>query len=93
MTTDPTIRFAAPVYPNGRHCLLCGSVTVGAVFPPMGNNPGKAPWVWRLFSFGANPAREGRAKDETTAKGHLVAAFTLTLFEAGLQPIERGSDA
>jgi hypothetical protein len=85
--TDRPIRFAAPVYPGGRHCLLCGSVTMGAVFPPVGNNPGRNPWAWRLFSFGANPAREGRAKDETTAKGYLVEALALTLAEAGLQPI------
>jgi len=83
----PTIRFAAPVYPGGRHCLLCGSVTMGAVFPPVGNDPGRNPWVWRLFSFGANPARDGRAKDETTAKGHLMAALALTLAEAALLPM------
>jgi hypothetical protein len=86
----PTIRFAAPVYPGGRHCLLCGSVTMGAVFPPL-HDPGTAnqnlAWVWRLFSFGANPARDGRAKDETTAKGHLLAALALTLAEAALLPV------
>lgn len=61
---------------------------MGAVFPPAGNNPGKNPWVWRLFSFGANMARDGRAKDEQTAKSHLLAALALTLAEAGLVPIE-----
>ena len=35
-----TLRFAAPIYPGGRMCLLCGSVTVGAVFPPNGTPPG-----------------------------------------------------
>lgn len=88
---DPNIRFAAPLHPGGRICLLCGSVTVGAVFPPVGNNPGRNPWAWRLFSFGANPVRDGRAKDETTAKGHLTAAFALTLAEARLQPIGEGA--
>ena len=77
------VRFAAPVYPGGRHCLLCGSITVGAVFPPAGAGR----WRWSLFGFGANPARAGGAKDEATAKGHLMAAFALTLVEAGLQPV------
>lgn len=85
---DRQIRFAAPLHEGGRHCLLCGSVTMGAVFPPVGSNPGKNPWTWRLFSFGANMARDGRAKDEQTAKGHLLAALALTLAEAGLVPIE-----
>jgi len=89
--TDHPIRFAAPVYPGGRHYLLCRSVTMGAVYPPLGD-PGTAKqnfaWVWRLFPFGANPGHEGRAKDETTAKGHLVEALALTLAEAGLAPIQ-----
>ncbi len=82
------LRFVAPVYPGGRHCLLCGSVTVGAVFPPVG---AETKWRWRLFPFGANPSREGNAKDEQTAKGHLTAAFALTLAEAGLVPIEEAT--
>ena len=86
------IRFAAPVYEGGRHCLLCGSVTMGAVFPPVGNNPVRNPWAWRLFSFGANPARDGHAKDEQTAKGQLLAALAITLAEAGLVPINSGGD-
>jgi len=85
--TDRTIRFAASEYSGGCHCLLCGSVTMGAVYPPLGD-PGRNPWGWRLFSFGANPAREGCAKDETTAKGYLVEALALTLAEAGLVPIQ-----
>ncbi len=77
------IRFAAPLTEGGRHCLLCGSITMGAVFPPVGGGT----WVWRLFAFGANQSRDGRAKDEKTAKGHLMAALALTLAEAGLAPI------
>lgn len=77
------IRFAAPVYPDGRHCLLYGSVTVGAAFPPVGRG-GK--WRWHIFQFGANPPREGTAKSEAEAKGHLLAAFALTLSDASLAP-------
>lgn len=80
-----TIRYAAPAFPGGRHCLLCGSVTVGAVFPPVGAD---TRWRWRLFGFGANPVREGIASDETSAKGHLVSAFALTLADAGLTPVK-----
>lgn len=82
------IRFAAPLHEGGRHCLLCGTVTMGAVFPPVGGGT----WVWRLFSFGANQPRDGLAKDEQTAKGRLLAALALTLAQAGLTPITRGSD-
>ena len=84
---NDTIRFAAPIHEGGRHCLLCGSVTMGAVFPPDKLRPGRNPWTWRLFGFGANPARDGNSKDEQTAKGHLMAALALTLAEAGLAPI------
>ena len=77
------LRFAAPLYPGGRHCLLSGSVTMGAVFPPA-KSGGK--WRWTLFQFGANPARNGEAKDEAAAKGHLMAALAMTLAHAGLRP-------
>ena len=83
---DP-IRFAAPVYLGGRICLLSGSVTVGAVYPPVGSNPGRNQWEWVLFQFGANPIRRGHASDEATAKGHLLSALAITLAEAGLAPI------
>lgn len=76
------LRFAAPVYPGGRHCLLCGSVTVGAVFPPVGADP---KWRWRLFGFGANPAREGQEKSEAMAKAQVRAAFKATLQAASLE--------
>ena len=82
-----TIRFLPPAYEGARIVLACGALRVGAVFPPAGNNPGQNPWVWRLFSFGEQPARDGRAKDETTAKGHLMAALALTLEMASLCPI------
>ena len=86
------IRFAAPVYEGGRRCLLCGSVTMGAVFPPTSDKAGRNHWRWSLFPFGANGAHEGRAKDEATAKGHLLAAFAITLAEAGLTPIATEAD-
>lgn len=77
-------RFAAPLHPGGRHCLLCGNVTLGAVFPP--TNPGQK-WRWMLFNFGENPARDGIANNEREAKGHLSAAFALTLTQAELTPV------
>lgn len=75
------IRFAAPLYPGARHCLFCGEIIMGAVFPPVstGNT-----WVWRLFAFGTEQSREGLAKNEGTAKGQLLAALVLTLSKAGL---------
>lgn len=81
-----TVRFAAPLYPGGRHCLLCGTVTVGAVFPPpvAGDN-----WVWRLWVSGETAAPQGRAKTEQAAKKAMLARFGRFLRAAGLQ--EAGS--
>ena len=76
------LRFAAPIFPGGRHCLLCGSVTVGAVFPPVGS---ETKWRWRLFPFGANPSREGHAKSEAMAKAETRAAFKDLLKSASLE--------
>lgn len=80
-----TIRFAAPVYPAGRHCLLCGTVTMGAVFPP---HDAKDKWRWSLFPLGAIPSHTGTAKDEAKAKDALLDVLANRLAEAGLRPIE-----
>lgn len=80
-----TLRFAAPVFPGGRHCLVCGSVTVGAVFPPVGNDPGRLPWVWRVWVNGRTCADDGRAKTELAAKSAAIGAFRTFLQDAGLQ--------
>lgn len=87
---QPVIVFAASKYSGGRHSLLCGEITMGAVVPPISQC---SRWVWRLFSFGSNPPREGQAKDETEAKGHLAAALALTLKSAGLKPADPASGA
>lgn len=81
-----TLRFAAPVYPGGRHCLLCGKVTVGAVFPP--TRPGHA-WHWRLWLNGKTCATTGNAKSEQAAKNATLAACRDFLREAGLTEIEK----
>lgn len=78
----PTIRFAAPLYPQGRMCLLCGSVTVGAVFPPVGTPPNK--WAWRVWVTADGFARDGSAKSEQAAKTAAMAAFSDFLTAAGL---------
>lgn len=67
-----TVRFAAPLYPGGRHCLLCGTMTVGAAFPPV--TIGEK-WGWRLWACGEQAATEGRAKSEQAAKNALLARF------------------
>lgn len=78
----PPLRYAAPVYPGGRHCLLCGATTFGAVFPPAGS---AAKWAWRLFPFGAHPSITGEAATEGAAKAALMAAFLARLDEACLE--------
>lgn len=83
-TTTTTIRFAAPIYPGGRHCLLCGTVTVGAVFPPAGNPPNK--WAWRVWVNGNGSASVGHAKDEAKAKVGAMSAFNDFLAAADLVP-------
>ena len=79
-----TIRFAAPLYPGGRHCLLCGTVTVGAVFPPV--TIGEK-WGWRLLVGGEQAATEGRAKSEQAAKNALLARFRDFLRAAELEEV------
>lgn len=85
------IRFAAPAYPGGRHCLMCGKITVGAVFPPVGHPPNQ--WTWRLWIYPpGDRAPEGRAKDETRAKHAALTAFGNFLKEAQLAPVEAPID-
>jgi hypothetical protein len=66
------IYFATPLYPQGRHCLLCGRVTVGAAFPPAVKGDD---WVWRMWVHGEISAPEGRAKSEHAAKNALLGRF------------------
>lgn len=81
-----TIRFAAPIYPGGRICLLSGSVTVGAVFPPAG--PIKE-WTWSVRRFGgAGRATLHRAPTEQAAKNALLASWLDFVRAAGLQVVE-----
>lgn len=79
-----TLRFADPEYPGGRHCLLCGRVTVGAAFPPMVKGDD---WVWRLWVSGEVYAPNGRAKSEQAAKNALLARFRDFLRMAGLKEV------
>ena len=81
-TPQKTLRFAAPVYPGGRHCLICGNVTVGAVFPPGG---GGRRWHWRMWFTGANHPDTGDAKSEETAKAATMAAFWKVMEAAELK--------
>lgn len=82
--TTPTIRFAAPVYPGGRHLLICGAVAVGAVFPTVGNPPNK--WAWGVWVNGRTVSDNGLAKDEARAKAAAMSAFNDFLAAAGLMP-------
>jgi hypothetical protein len=77
-----TLRFAAPIYPGGRHCLLCGTATVGAVFPP--SNP-KGQWQWRVWVTANCISQEGHGKSEQSAKNAALAVFKDFLTAAGLQ--------
>lgn len=80
--------FLPQAYPGGRIPLASGRVTVGAVFPPVGDPPG--PWVWRLFAVGDLPARDGRAKTEAAARVAILGAWRDVIDQAGLCKREAG---
>jgi hypothetical protein len=70
-----TARFIPSDYPGGRILLRSGSVDVGAVFPPWGNDQHRHPWVWRLWKTDTTTAREGRAKSELAARNAILGAW------------------
>ena len=81
--TEPhVLRFGAPLGPGARHPLLCGSLTVGAVFPPAQES---GPWFWRLWINGKGLPGIGQAKDEPRAKAAAIAAFRAFLDAAELE--------
>jgi hypothetical protein len=61
---------------------MCGSVTVGAVFPPGGR---EGNWAWRVWVNGKSFPSEGTAKDQARAKAAAIAAFRGFLDQAGLE--------
>ena len=81
-----TIRFAAPLYPGGRHCLLCGTVTVGAVYPPAKDGDG---WLWRAAITDTGQPTDGWevAASEQAAKNALLARFRDFLRAAELEEV------
>lgn len=82
MPDTTTLRFAAPAYPGARQCLMCGTVTFGAVFPPAvaGND-----WTWRQWISDSLGTPNGRAKSEAAAKNALLAAVRDFLRAASLE--------
>ena len=85
------LRFLPPAYPGGRLPLFCGSVAVGAVFPPAGDPPGK--WAWRVWVTAQLYASEGQSTTEAKAKAAAIAAFRVFLDAARLVPMVEGTDA
>lgn len=81
-TDPPVLRFGAPLTPGARHPLLCGSVTVGAVFPPA---QGTGLWFWRLWINCKGLPSIGNATDEPRAKAAAIAAFRAFLDAAELE--------
>lgn len=79
-----TARFIPADYPGGRICLASGGVTVGAVFPPVGQPRDRLPWVWRLWVNGNTWASEGRAKTELAARTAILSAWREFLQKASL---------
>ena len=85
--SEPTIRFAPPVNASARRLLMCGQIEAGAVFPPVGSNPGKNPWHWRFWMGGidARNDRYGYAGTEEKAQAALMRELEAWLEKAGLR--------
>lgn len=83
-----TARFIPPEYAHGRIVLRSGHIDVGAVFPPVGRDQHRHPWVWRLWKADSTTAREGRAKTELAARTALLEAWRDSLARVGLREIE-----
>lgn len=80
-----TARFAAPLWPRGRSCLLAGSFTVGAVFPPPKDG---GVWHWRMFGVHDTGApNHGAANTEQAAKNALLCRWRDFLRAAGLTEV------
>lgn len=87
-----TARFIPSDYPGGRIVLRSRLVDVGAVFPPVGCDQHRHPWVWRLWQTDTRTAREGRAKTELAARTALLGAWRDSLDRMGLREIETSQD-
>lgn len=85
-----TLQSHPPKHQGARILLTCGEIEAGAVFPPVGSNPGRHPWCWRFWLGGidARNDREGRAATEEAAKAALMAATNEWLRKAGLRVAE-----
>ncbi len=74
------IRFLPPSWPGDRRLAMCGSVEVGAVFPPCG---AMTKWRWTLWIAEAAGTCH-RARSEAEAKAALQAAWAQWMAKAGL---------
>jgi len=86
-----TARFIPSQYPGGRILLRSGQVDVGAIFPPAGNNPGRNPWVWRLWIWPQAMSKDGRAASELAAKNAMLRAWADTCQRLGLVEVSAES--
>ncbi len=85
--SEPIIRFLPATYEGGRRLLMCGEIEAGAVFPPVGSNPGRNAWAWRFWLGGidARNDRHGFAGTEDRAKAALTITLEEWLSRAGLR--------
>ena len=73
-------------YLGGRIVARLGQIEVGAVFPPVGENQHRHPWVWRFWlGTVSTPRQEGSAKSELAAKNGLTGRTCDWLRAAGLR--------
>ncbi|HEY8948464.1 MAG TPA: hypothetical protein VIM56_06240 [Rhizomicrobium sp.] len=77
------LKWASPKYTGDRHLAMCGEISVGAVFPPIG---GKY-WRWRCWIGETTYPAEGSEKNEILAKGAVELRFARFLDLAGLTPM------
>ncbi|WP_411033827.1 hypothetical protein [Shinella sp. BYT-45] len=75
------------VWQPSRLVYVCGTVSVGAVFPPA--CPG-GKWRWRMLVDGRLSPEEGKAKTQDEARQAVEKRFAAFLDRAALKPAIEG---
>lgn len=78
------LNWQPPGYEGDRRLAMCGEISVGAVFPPLG---GKY-WRWRVWIGDTIHAADGSEKSEELAKAAVAVRFARFLEMSGLVPKE-----
>lgn len=89
-----TLRFEPSGYSGGRDTLFCGTVAVGAVFPPSpppetrltADPKARGRWRWRVWVTRNGVPRDGEARSSADAQAAAMREFRDFLHAARLVP-------